>query len=398
MPRDLHAVVDEVVGSRSGGGLEPPQEVPPVDHFLDRVGAQQLEIDVIQLLRVLAAVPARPLASVADRPNAPQVDAGRQHALVFVLDQVGERQVRGVGVAIMSAHDHGERADLGGPEHVGIAAGLGASLDDALVDRSELVPVVALVRPAAGVEEREQPGDQERGFVVGHGVGSGEDRTGLTVEAAAVGKEDGILRGVVLTQHASLTDEAITDNGPIADIRTAAGDEMLRVDARSDMDGILSAAIDGAVFQPVDALNGRGRSDLDVLDEPRVADPRALAHQAHVGSDRRGVALDHRLELLDHRGSVAVEGQNIGRLSRKMIVDRDLTPTGFVDDRDRRSVAEGAFALDRQQVDVVDDRLVLDHIVGDMVVDRADVDVVANRAVVDGRVVDAGRSEKSAEE
>ena len=55
----------------------------------------------------------------------------------------------------MPAHYDGEGADLGGPEHIGVAGGFGAAFDDALVDRAELVHVVALVGAGAGVEEAE---------------------------------------------------------------------------------------------------------------------------------------------------------------------------------------------------------------------------------------------------
>ena len=118
----------------------------------------------------------------------------------------------------MPAHDDGEGPDLGGPEHVGVAAGLGAALDDALVDRPELVHVVALVGAAAGVEEGEQARDQEGGFVVRDGVRPGEDGAGLAVEAAAIGEEDGILGGVLLGQHAALADEAMGDDRAVGDL------------------------------------------------------------------------------------------------------------------------------------------------------------------------------------
>ena len=185
---------------------------------------------------------------------------------------------------------------------------------------------------------------------------------------------------------------------PSVMVEPLADDEILGVDARPDVDGVLDAAIDRAVLQAVDALDRGGGAHPDILEQPGVDDPGPFAHGAHPGPDRRRVAVDQRPQVLDHLGPVLVERQDVGGLGRQMVVDRDLPAPGLVDHRDLRPVAERAFALDGQQVDVVDDRVVFDDVIGHVIPDGADVDVVADGAIVDRGVADAGRLGHAAEE
>ena len=54
----------------------------------------------------------------------------------------------------VSTHHQRERPYSGWPKDIRVARGLRAALDDALMDGAELVEVIALVRAAAGIEER----------------------------------------------------------------------------------------------------------------------------------------------------------------------------------------------------------------------------------------------------
>ena len=170
----------------------------------------------------------------------------------------------------MPAHNDSESADFGGPEHLRITCGLGAAFDDTLMDGAELIHVVALVGAAAGVEEREQAGDQERGFVVGNGVRPGEDGAGLAVEAAAIGEEDGIFGGVLFGKLGRLADETICEDYAIGNFRAGTGDKVMCENSRSDINGVLWAAIDGAVFKPACGFDGRSWTDFHILDNPAM--------------------------------------------------------------------------------------------------------------------------------
>ena len=121
------------------------QDLTPLHHLLDRVWAEQVVIDLVQFMRIVPPVSFGPFLRVTNRADASQVDARDEIGGVLFLDQVGEGQVARVGMVHVSAHDEREGADTGGPEDVGVGAGLGAPLERALVNRSKFIHVVTLV-------------------------------------------------------------------------------------------------------------------------------------------------------------------------------------------------------------------------------------------------------------
>ena len=54
----------------------------------------------------------------------------------MLLDKVREGQVAGVAVTTVTSHDEREGTDAGWPQNVGVAGGLGATLQSSLVDRA----------------------------------------------------------------------------------------------------------------------------------------------------------------------------------------------------------------------------------------------------------------------
>ena len=142
---DLRALVG--VGLRSLARDLPQlhQDLTSLHHLLYRVWAEQVIIDLVQFMRIVPPVPFGPFLRVTDRADASQVDAWDEIGGVSLLDQVREGQVARVGMVHVSAHDEREGADTGGPEDVGVGAGLGAPLERALVNRSKFIHVVALV-------------------------------------------------------------------------------------------------------------------------------------------------------------------------------------------------------------------------------------------------------------
>ena len=75
-----------------------------------------------------------------------------------------------------------------------------------------------------------------------------------------------------LASSAALADEAIGEDGAVGDFRAGADDEVMGEDTRSDINGVLGAAIDGAVFEPAGGLDGRGGADFDVFDDSAIDD------------------------------------------------------------------------------------------------------------------------------
>ena len=72
---------------------------------------------------------------------------------MYALYKIRERQTRGVGVIDMASHNERERADTCRPKNIRVARGLGATFHHPLVNRAELIHVIALVGAGAGVEK-----------------------------------------------------------------------------------------------------------------------------------------------------------------------------------------------------------------------------------------------------
>ena len=111
-------------------------------------------------------------------------------------------------MADMPSHHQGEGSDLCRPEKVGVGRCLGTSLHDSLMDRSQLVHMVALVRSRTGVHEREHSCDQQGRLVVGYRIWTGKYRAGLTVFSLTVAEEERIGSRIIVSQLACLADEA----------------------------------------------------------------------------------------------------------------------------------------------------------------------------------------------
>ena len=81
-------MVSEVLGCFAGGGPEFRKQLGAVEHLLNRVWAQESEIDAVQLLRRLSPVASGPLASIANGSYAAQIHGRDKDALILVLDKV----------------------------------------------------------------------------------------------------------------------------------------------------------------------------------------------------------------------------------------------------------------------------------------------------------------------
>jgi hypothetical protein len=85
-----------------------------------------------------------------------------------------------------------------------------------------------------------------------------------------------------------------------------------------------------------------------------------------------------------------VEGEDVGLMCRQAVVDGDFATAGFVEHGHFCAVAETAWAVDKNRVDIFDKSVVADGVVGDIVFDVFDVAVVANGDIMEGGVAQSG--------
>ena len=102
----------------SGRILQVLQKLDSLYHLLDGERAQQVVVDAVQAVRVLAGVALGPLLGIADCSHAAQVNSRHQISCILLFNQVRERQVCGVRVRDMPAHHQRESAYARRPQDI----------------------------------------------------------------------------------------------------------------------------------------------------------------------------------------------------------------------------------------------------------------------------------------
>ena len=389
---DFGAVERIHVRQFAGSVTQVVEGLEALDHFLYREGTQEVVVDAVQLLRVLAGVSAGPLLGVAYGTDAAEVDARHEEGRVVLLDEVGEGQVGRVGVGHVPSHHQRERSHPRGPEHVGVGCGLGAPLQDALVDGAELVHMVALVGTGPGVHKREHPRDEQRRFVVRHGEGPCEDGAGLAVLAVAVAEEQGVGSRVAVRKRAGLAHEAAGHHRVVFNLAAGGEDEVGGYHAAAHAHGVRRVGIDAAVVEPACAFEGGAVADGDVRDAAAVADAHVPAHASDGAAAGFGIAAGKEAQVSVEAAAVAVHRHNVCGVGAEVVGDDDFPAAGLVEHGHFDAVAETGLAPHRQHIDVVHEGAVADFIVGDVLADLA-----YEHAVADGHVVQEGVAHPVAE-
>ena len=259
----------------------------------------------------------------------------------------------------MAAQDQRKGSFDGRSHDVGAAAEFASPQVDGLVHCAALEEVVALVGAAAGVEEREHSGDQQRGFVVRNGVGTREDRNGLSVFAVAVGEKERIDGREVFVQRAAFAGEAAFEKRAAVDAGSFCGDEI----AGLDVDADISSGADRAVFQQGCSVDRRSFPDIDLPDETGAGDACVRTNGTEGVAALCGVAFDHSFDGFDSLGAIAIDGQDVGGLGGESVVDPYGTSAVLVDGGDPDSVAERGFAAAFERRNPFDQRLFADAVV-----------------------------------
>ena len=112
------------------------------------------------------------------------------------------------------------------------------------MDRAEFVHVVALVRPAACVQERKHSGNEQTRFVHGDRVGAGKDSTRFAVFALAVAEKERIVSREKMSEVAGLSDETTRHYYTVTYMSSRTDDEIFGRNIRPDVYRSLSVAVD----------------------------------------------------------------------------------------------------------------------------------------------------------
>ena len=212
---DLTVLVAVHFGVLAAECLEFVQHFASPPHLLYRIRAEEVEVDEIELMRIFAVITFRPFLCVTDRTHRSQVSARHEITLGVVLNEIRERQVGGVRMVGVTSHDEGESTHFGWPEKITVAGRLRATFGYTLVNRTQFVHVVRLIRTRAGIEEREHSCNEEGRFMVSHRVRTCEDRTSFSVHSLAVGEEKTLTCRVVFIEDTALSHEALVHQGGI---------------------------------------------------------------------------------------------------------------------------------------------------------------------------------------
>ena len=233
------------------------------DNFARRIRSHQLIAD--QVARHPAPpVAARPFANVARRTVTAQVHRRQQVGIAPLFDQVGERHVIGIVVLIVPPFDNRKDPGAGRQQNIGIAAELATAQVDALMDRTGLIHVVALVRAAACIEKREIPGDQQRGPVMRNRVRPGKHGTGLAVRTMAVSEEKRMLGRKSVFDHHAFPHKTTPQHRPGINPGRTGDDEIACRHPRTYAGRGFRRTVDGSVAQRGSTIHSRVSADAHI--------------------------------------------------------------------------------------------------------------------------------------
>ena len=91
------------------------QDRASLKHLLNGIRTEKVIVDIIQTVRVCTFVTFRPLLGITDCTHTTQVDSRHQIRGILLLNQVGERQVRCIGMVHMTPHHQRKSAYTGRP-------------------------------------------------------------------------------------------------------------------------------------------------------------------------------------------------------------------------------------------------------------------------------------------
>ena len=366
------------------------QYLPPLEHLLHGVGAEQVVVNEVELVRVGALVALGPFLRIADGAHAAQVDTRHEVGGVVLLDEVGEGQITRVRMGDVAPHDERESTDTGRPENVGVGSGLGTALQRALMDGAQLIHVVALIGTGTGVHKREHTGNEQGGLVVRHRERPGKDGTGLAVLALTVAEEQGVGGRVVVPQLASLPHKTAREHGTVVNIGTGRDDEVVADNAVANVYRGGLVAVDTAIAQAGCPADVTAVANAHVKDGTGVDNLHFVANAADIRGVLVGIEVNNAAHTGYQLGTVAIEGHDVSLMGRELVVDRNFAASGLVENRNLHAVAERGLAIDHNHVHVFNERVATNLVIGYVVLNVLNTAVVAHGDVVERHVAQTG--------
>ena len=107
----------------------------------------------------------------------------------------------------MTSHYQRESSDTCRPQDIGIRSSLRSPFHRSLMDRPQLIHVVALIGSRTCIHKREHSGNQQSRFMMCHGERTCENSTCFTVLSLAITKKQRIGSGIIMSQFTGLPDE-----------------------------------------------------------------------------------------------------------------------------------------------------------------------------------------------
>ena len=102
---DLCALVSIDIAGGAAELLQFIKDIKSVEHLINRVGREEVEVHLIQPSLRYSAVALRPLLGIAHGTHGTEINSWCEVSLTILLNQVGERKQGGIGIGGMAAHD-----------------------------------------------------------------------------------------------------------------------------------------------------------------------------------------------------------------------------------------------------------------------------------------------------
>ena len=233
-----------------------------------------------------------------------------------MFDKVGEWHSRGVGVIDVSSHDEGKCSYFGRPQDIRVAGGFRATLHDTVMKGAEFVHMVALVRTAAGIQERKQSSDEQARLVHTHRIGSGKDGAGFTVFALTVAEKQRVVSREEVGEVTGLPDETARHDYTVAHVGSRTDDKVFGRYVGAYVNRGFPVAVDGAVFEARSSVDTAAVAYAHIAHGAGVDHVYTVAYFATVAFYGSGIVGNHLFEPFGQVGTMAIHGDDIGQLSR----------------------------------------------------------------------------------
>ena len=216
-------------------------------------------------------------------------------------------------MVMMATHYQRESADTGRPKNIRVAGSLGATFHDPLMDRSQLIHMITLVRATSRVQERIHSRYQQTTLMHRHRKRTGEYSASLPILESAVAEQQGIMGREVMRHLASLSDKATDNLSGIRDLGSRRDNEILRDHTIPDKYRGLSLTIYGTIFQTCAILYGRVITNLHVTDRTGIDNLDLIANRSLRRGDTLRISGNHIPQAFDQGRTMTVQCDNISQ-------------------------------------------------------------------------------------